>query len=246
MKSYNKKGLYNSYDKNHKERNNLDFYSTPTEEVVNILETMNLDLTNMIILEPCCGDGAMIKGIFDYMNKHPENYPDAIAATDIKERQTDKYQFIHEAGEEYDFLSDNYKVPGDLDIDYIIMNPPYSTIEPFVIRALEIANRGVLMLGRLQFLEGKSRYENILKDNPPTDIYIYVDRIKCYKNGDINDNTSSAQAYAWFFWDKEHVCNHVIQMNKVELTNIAIGYVPDEKTSRNTTAPLVHWIRRVN
>lgn len=29
MKTYNKKGLYNSYDKNHKERDSLDYYSTP-------------------------------------------------------------------------------------------------------------------------------------------------------------------------------------------------------------------------
>ena len=196
MKTYNKKGLYNSYDKNHKERDALDFYSTPVKEVVNILKKLNLDLSNMVILEPCCGDGAIIKGIHEYLDQYPDNYPDAIVATDIKERATSDYDFVHEAGEQYDFLADSYQVPQGLDIDYIIMNPPYSTIEPFVIRALEIVNKGVLMLGRLQFLEGKSRYENILKDNPPTDVYVYVDRIKCYKNGDTADKTSSAQAYA--------------------------------------------------
>ena len=55
MKNYNTKGLYNKYDKNHKERANNDYYSTPKEEVINILNQLNLDLTNMIILEPCCG-----------------------------------------------------------------------------------------------------------------------------------------------------------------------------------------------
>ena len=96
------------------------------------------------------------------------------------------------------------------------MNPPYSTIEPFTIRALEIAEKGVLMLARLQFLEGKGRYENILRDNPPTDVYVYVDRIKCYKNGDFTQTESSAQAYAWFYWNKE-------------------------KTDKETK---LHWIRR--
>lgn len=81
------------------------------------------------------------------------------------------------------------------------MNPPFTTIEPFVIRGLEIAQRGLLMFGRLQFLEGQSRYENILKDNPPSDVYVYVDRIKCGKNGDF-DNTEAIQAYAWFYWNK--------------------------------------------
>ena len=37
MGQYTSKGLYNSYDKNHKERDKLDYYSTPTEEVYNIL-----------------------------------------------------------------------------------------------------------------------------------------------------------------------------------------------------------------
>lgn len=53
LEQYNKKGLYNGYDKNHKERDALDYYSTPTEEVINILETMQLDLSDNIILEPC-------------------------------------------------------------------------------------------------------------------------------------------------------------------------------------------------
>ena len=55
MKTYNKKGLYNSYDKKHKERDALDYYSTPIAEVTNILNQLDLDFTNRNILEPCCG-----------------------------------------------------------------------------------------------------------------------------------------------------------------------------------------------
>ena len=81
------------------------------------------------------------------------------------------------------------------------MNPPFSIIVPFMIRALEIARKGVIMLGRLQVLEGEKRYINIIKDNPPTDTYVYVDRIQCWKDG-VKPEGSSAQAYAWFVWDK--------------------------------------------
>lgn len=125
-----------------------------------------------------------------------------IYASDIKQRERlEKYSYTEVLyGGQADFLSGDYPYNK---VDYIIMNPPYSTIEPFVIRGLEIAQKGLLVLGRLQFLEGKSRYDNILKDNPPTDVYIYVDRIKCYKNGDFSQTESSAQAYAWFYWDKE-------------------------------------------
>lgn len=104
----------------------------------------------------------------------------------------------------YDFLSDDYPYNK---ADYVIMNPPYSIIEPFVIRGLEIAQKGLLVLGRLQFLEGQSRFENLLKDNPPSDVYVYIDRIKCFKNGDFTQTESSAQAYAWFYWDKTNKKN---------------------------------------
>ena len=98
------------------------------------------------------------------------------------------------------------------------MNPPYSTIEPNVMRALGIANKGVILLGRLQFLEGQGRYENIFNDNPPTDVYVYVDRIACFRNGDLNIKPDSVQAYALFIWD----------------------FINENKT------PNLHWIRRLD
>ena len=42
---YNKKGMYNGYDKNNKEREALDYYSTPTEEVENILSIIKCIFT---------------------------------------------------------------------------------------------------------------------------------------------------------------------------------------------------------
>ena len=138
----------------------------------------------------------MMKGIQDYLASIGASA--GLCATDIKDRGYQDNTLNYLKYEE-DFLSDDYIDDLPIDIDYIIMNPPYSVIEPFVMKALSIAEKGILMLGRLQFLEGKGRYENILKNNPPTDVYVYVDRIKCYKNGDKSDNSSSAQAYAWFY-----------------------------------------------
>ena len=175
---YNKRGLYNGYDKKHKERDALDYYSTPTEEVINILNELKLDFSNMIILEPCCGGGHMYKAIYDYITA--DNYDSTIIATDVADRKT-IIDFPRLVGPEYDFLSDDYN-PGVDSVDYIIMNPPYSTIEPFVMKALGMANKGILLLARLQFLEGAGRYENILEEFPPSDVYVYVDRIRCCKN----------------------------------------------------------------
>ena len=212
---YNKKGMYAGYKKNNKEREALDYYSTPTDEVTHILKVLNLDFAEQIILEPHCGGGHMVQGILNY-------YPNAtIYATDVVQRNNPfaaQQEAVHfNYGLNYDFLSDEYPLP-DKPVDYIIMNPPYSTIEPNVMRALGIANKGVILLGRLQFLEAQGRYENIFKENPPTDVYVYVDRIACFRNGDLNIKPDSVQAYAWFIWD----------------------------FTRKVPSPTLHWIRRLD
>ena len=227
MGQYSKQGLYSGYKKNNKEREALDYYSTPTKEVENILKTMKLNLEGKKILEPCVGGGHMLQGILNYCLE-TNQCPKEIIATDVMDRNPSisvsakeeifaknmfgydvakftKYNSIPDIetflGQEYDFLSDDYPIDK---ADIIIMNPPYSIIEPFVIRALEIAPE-VLLLGRMQFIEGSGRYENILKDNPFNEMYQYVDRIQCYKNGDELIKSSSVQGYAWFYWNQNLV-----------------------------------------
>lgn len=217
MGQYTNKGLYNKYDKNHKERNKLDYYATPTIEVINILEELNINFMSKSILEPCVGGGHMAEGIDLYLTK--QGYVEKVLTigTDIHDRGYENDIWELYCGPEYDFFSDDY--PFD-DVDWIIMNPPYSVIEPFTIRALEIAKKGVIMLARLQFLEGEGRFDNILQYNPPTDVYVYVDRIQCWKDG-LKPEGSSAQAYAWFVWNRE-------------------------KNNEYLVEPRIHWIRRAD
>ena len=196
MGQYTNKGLYNSYDKNHKERNRLDYYATPTVEVENILDELNIDFISQSVLEPCVGGGHMAEGIENYIYKNGYIEKVQLIGTDIRDRGYRNDIWDLEYG--LDFFADDY--PYD-EADWVIMNPPYGVIEPFTIRALEIAKKGVVMLARLQFLEGEKRFESILKNNPPSDVYVYVDRIQCWKDG-IEPEGSSAQAYAWFVWRK--------------------------------------------
>lgn len=195
MGQYTTKGLYNAYDKNNKERDALDYYATPTKEVYNILNQLNINFNNCIILEPCVGGGHMAEGIDQYL-ENINAFNVSTIGTDIKDRGYTNIGWELNYG--LDFFGDDYP---NYEPDWIIMNPPYSVIEPFTIRALEMADKGVIMLARLQFLEGSGRYNQILKDNPPTDVYVYIDRIQCWKNG-VQPTGSSAQAYAWFIWDK--------------------------------------------
>lgn len=227
MGNYSKSGTYASYNKRNKEREATDFYATPPKEVANILDRLvedgkigSLKPDTATILEPACGAGHMIKGI---RQSKKIGFP-TIIGTDIKEWISDDLDLnspklengyiIMKNGDNFDFLSDDY--PFEY-ADYIVMNPPFSLIEDFVAKSLNKATKGVLMLARLQFLEGEKRFNSILKDNPPSDVYIYVDRIFCYKNGDFSLPKNAVQAYAWFWWD---------MLNQTDETKL-------------------HWIRRV-
>ena len=194
MGQYNSKGLYNSYKKNNKERAELDYYSTPTCEVENILHTLNLDMNHKTVLEPCIGGGHMVDGIVNYCLEKDMN--PILIGTDFKDRGYDNIRCNIQY--DLDFLADDYPINM---ANIIVMNPPYATLEPFLIRALEIATDYLVVLCRTQVIEGEGRYNNIFTDNPPTYIYQYVNRIQCWRNGE-KPTGSSAQAYCWLVWDK--------------------------------------------
>ena len=196
MGQYTNKGLYNGYKKNQKEREELDYYATPTAEVKNILDTLGYDFAEQTILEPCVGGGHMVAGIQKYLDENSQT-PAQCYGTDFKDRgfRSTKWALQYDV----DTLADDYPIN---EADVVIMNPPYATLEPFLIRGLEIAQDKLIVLCRMQVLEGASRYEKIFKDNPPTDVYQYVDRIQCWKGG-VKPTGTSAQAYCWLVWDKK-------------------------------------------
>lgn len=209
MGQYTTNGLLNGYKKNNKEREELDYYATPTSEVINILETLGYDFTNQEILEPCVGGGHMVAGIQKYLDAH-DQVPAALKGSDFKDRGFVSNIWKLQYG--LDFLADDYPIDT---ADVIIMNPPYATLEPFLIRALEIAKKKVIVLCRMQVLEGSGRYDKIFKDNPPTEIYQYIERIQCWKGG-VKPAGSSAQGYCWLVWDYD----------------------------KPAAAPTLHWIHR--
>lgn len=190
---YDNKGGYNGYAKNNNERAENDFYATPPEEVINILRYEPLEM-GQTVLEPCCGMGHMIQGIDAHIEETGLIGKVKVVGTDLIDRGNTDPRIV----QGLDFFSDAYPFSNKADV--IIMNPPYDIIEDFTLKALERTDK-VIMLARTQFAESQSRYENIFKDNPPTKIYQYVDRIACYKNGDFTKKQSSAQAYAWFVFD---------------------------------------------
>jgi hypothetical protein len=176
------------------EREQDDFYATDPIASELLLQ-VEPNLNN--IWECACGEGHLAK-VFDKYGKLGK-------ASDMVDRGY---------GEQQDFLRNleiNFNPYYQWDGD-IVTNPPYRLAKDFVLQALKIVPNGkkVCMFLRLLFLEGKERKE-MFKEFPPQTVYVSASRIKCALNGIFKQEESSAQAYAWFVWEKGYKGETVIK-----------------------------------
>lgn len=130
-------------DGNKESRRELDFYPTPPECTIALMDF--LDWRGMKIWEPACGDGSMSKVLESYGNK--------VTSTDIS---TDTG--YGEGG--VDFLMDP-----PITTHAIITNPPFNLSEEFIRHALSITPN-VAMLLKSQYWHAKSR-KKLFDDTRP-------------------------------------------------------------------------------
>lgn len=73
----------------------------------------------------------------------------------------------------------------------------------FVEHALDISQESVkvAMFLKLTFLEGQKR-KDLFKKYPPKKIYVFSNRVDCWKNGTKPQKAAKAVCYAWFIWEK--------------------------------------------
>ena len=166
------------------EREPTDFYATDPKALEVFLETLKQDgiVLPHKICEPACGMGHLSK----VLEKH--GY------------EVDSYD-LYDHG--YGKTSVNF-LESSLKYECFLTNPPYKYALPFVRKALEnvLPSGYVIMLLKIQFLEGKKRY-NFFQNHPPKFVYVNASRQNCAKNGDFEKYpTNSAICYAWFIWQK--------------------------------------------
>jgi hypothetical protein len=167
----------------------LDYFPTPPWATRALIERVfrDADLPGFdfnSVWEPACGEGHIAEVLNEYVQD--------VGATDIHD-----YGY----GQVMNFLGDE---PNDLQgyYDWIITNPPFGDAsEKFVLRALELARCGIAMFVRLQWLESNGRYERIYKDQPPTLISFFAERVNLCK-GRWEPEGSTATAYIWLVWIK--------------------------------------------
>ena len=167
-----------------------DFYATDPQSVRDLFD--NADIKGDSFYEPCVGQGNIADVIKEY-------FPYAtVYVSDIVDR-----------GYEKTIIKDFVNSEPEVKADWIITNPPYKHAKEFIDNSLKIANKGVAMFLKIQFLEGQARKE-WFKKNPPKYVYVFSKRQAPWRDGEsLNPKTGkkwgSTMCFAWFIWGKGYI-----------------------------------------
>ena len=168
---------------NLRQREENDFYATPRETTLSILNEIELYES---ILEPCCGLGNISEVLKEY-------YPGReIVSTDLIDRGYGEGNI--------DFLTHNY----NRKFNNIITNPPFNIIKPFLYKCLEVTTDQVILFCKIQFLESISRRQ-MFKETPLKYVYVFSERqniLKGIRDKDENGKKwSGTICFAWYVWE---------------------------------------------
>jgi hypothetical protein len=131
------------------------------------------------VREPAANRGHMVKPLAEYFNR--------VEASDV-----------HDYGVGYP-VADYLWGPIPAPVHWTITNPPFRLAEQFIQRALESSTKGVAVIVRSAFLEGKARFESLFSVSPPAYVLQFVERAPMCK-GKIDPTVSSATSYSWLIW----------------------------------------------
>jgi hypothetical protein len=161
-----------------------DFYPTPSDAVDALLKHEKFE---GVIWEPACGDGAICKVL--------ESHGYEVLATDLIDRGWGQG--------DHDFLT------SDLKAENIVTNPPFTMAEQFVRLSLQRTTGKVVMLCKLQFLEGAKR-KIMFEETPLARVYVFSKRLTMTRNGEKMKN-SGMIAFCWLVWEHGYTGDPVIK-----------------------------------
>lgn len=189
----------NETSKTKREEN--DFYPTPQWAVHRFLEKAEHRLPqNGVWLEPCAGEGAIIKAIRS-SNTAINNV--TFNAVELQEQFQDVLKQIKNVDKVYseNFLSWSWFKRNSEPIQCVITNPPYILAHDIIKHSLS-ESETVCMLLRINFLASETRCEWMQAHTP--DLYVLPNRPSFRGKG------TDACEYAWFVWDRQSTGKVVI------------------------------------
>ena len=161
--------------------NNADFYQTPPEVVMELLEKESYDRQTT---EPCAGNGAIAQVL--------EQHGIPVMASELRESG---YGITG-----CDALEPCFLIKA-LPFQNAITNPPYHIAEEIISACIESVSGKVAMLLKLTFLESEKRRE-FFEKYPPVRIHVFRKRITMFPEGKPRPKNGGTIAYAWYVWEK--------------------------------------------
>ena len=155
-----------------------DWYPTPPEATEALLAVENFTGR---IWEPACGCGSMSKVL--------EAHKYDVLSTDLVDRGFGETP--------HDFLTSNYTSAN------IMTNPPFKLAEGFVRLSLQRTTGKVVMLCKLQFLEGSKR-RAMFESTPFKAVWVFSKRLTMTRNGEKMD-ASGMICFAFFVWEHGYI-----------------------------------------
>lgn len=176
------------------QKSEFDFYATDPSTVNIFMDYIGDEILNNCntVLEPAVGMGHLL-GVLS------ERHPNKLYTTmDIHDYNGLDEDIIG------DFLTHDF---GEEKFDCVITNPPFSELNGFIERSLEVSNRYVVLFAKIQLLEGVSR-KYIIQNSPLKNVIVHSSRQATWKNGDPRDRNGKKWAttmmMAWYVWDKKY------------------------------------------
>lgn len=166
----------------------LDYFPTPPWAARAGAEVLrSLDPSCRVVREPACGGMHMAGALAEYFHE--------VIPTDV-----------HSHGPDTpirDWL-DDAAWPQEPDCDWFVTNPPFSLARDFVTRGLVRSRRGVALLLRIAVLEGVDRHGILAGSEARLTLLAPFSERVPMTLGKWDPKSSTATAYAWFFWSKHH------------------------------------------
>lgn len=172
----------------------LEAYETPRWTIESVLD---VELTTQLILDPCCGLGAIA-------NVCIESGLD-VEAIDIEDWEP---RFPNQPGPHIGYsVCDFLDWRGDLSGVTVIMNPPFSLAEEFVARSQVLGARKIICFQRQAWRESAAR-RLWWESNPPARVWVCGSRATCWRfdllDSDLTKRSGSSVSMAWYVWERGH------------------------------------------
>lgn len=157
-----------------------DFHETPVEAVEALLSVEQFVGS---IWEPACGDGAISRVLATHGYE--------VVETDLVQRSVGQGRI--------DFLMEQRALAPN-----IVTNPPFKLAAEFADKAHQLGVAKVALLCRLGWLEGRAR-SRMFQRTGLARVWVFSGRLPMmHRVGYDGPISTSAIAFAWFIWDREH------------------------------------------